>query len=124
MEWYNIVIGVIGIIGGASGIVSFYKAKPEKQAMEIANLSSIINKEREISEAERKKAMDDNRQSQEMIAKLRERMAIIESRDKIYFMSIMSSNQCRAVESIKNCPVMMKFDELCDKNEGICEINI
>lgn len=124
MEWYEIMMGVLGIVGGGSGILAIYKARPEKQAQEIANLSNIITKEREIADAERTQAQKERNQAQEMIGKLRERVAVVESRDKLYFMSIMASYQCRSVDNIKDCPVMSKFDELCDKNEGVCEINI
>lgn len=124
MEWYEILIGVLGVLGGTTGIIALYKAPAEKQAQEIANLSNIITQERERADAERRQAQEDKKLSQEMISKLRERMAVVESRDKIYYMSIMASYQCRSVESIKDCPVMSKFDELCDKNDGVCEINI
>ena len=46
MEWYNILVLLLGGFGGISGVISLYHAKSNKDTIDIKNLHSIIEDER------------------------------------------------------------------------------
>lgn len=117
MEWYEILTGVLATVGGVGGLISIYKAKPQKRAIEIENLITSMNQERESASEYRK-------QSESMIERLRLRIERVEKKDKIYYNSIMAAYRCRSVTDMKDCPVISTLDQLCDKNENVCDINI
>lgn len=116
MEWYEILTGVLATAGGVGGLISIYKAKPQKRAIEIENLIKSMNQEREASAKYRE-------QSENMIGKLRTRIERVEKKDKIYYNSIMAAYRCRSVNDMKDCPVISTLDRLCERNENVCDIN-
>ena len=50
MEWYNILVLLLGGFGGISGVISLYHAKSNKDTIDIKNLHSIIEDERKERE--------------------------------------------------------------------------
>ena len=50
MEWYNILVLLLGGFGGISGVISLYHAKSNKDTIDIKNLHSIIEEERKERE--------------------------------------------------------------------------
>ncbi len=116
MEWYNILISIIGGVGGIGGLLSVYKAAPQKRALEIENLITTMDRE--------KKSADEFRlAADKQIIELLDRVQKLEARNKIYEMSIISAYRCRMVDDVKKCPALTKLSELCEKNEGICNID-
>lgn len=117
MEWYEILLAIFAGAGGIGGLIAIYKAKPERRAIEIENLIKSMNQDR-------KSAAEYRNQSERMIDRLRLRIERVEKKDKIYYNSIMAAYRCRSVTDMKDCPVISTLDQLCDKNENVCDINI
>ena len=42
MEWYEIVISAVATLGGVGGLISLYKAKPEKTSIEVQNMKEML----------------------------------------------------------------------------------
>ena len=42
MEWYNILVLILGAVGGVGGLVGLYKAKAEKTSIEVENMQSML----------------------------------------------------------------------------------
>lgn len=114
MQWLVSIVGLVGTLGGITGFIAIYKAKPEKRAREIENLVQVIKTEKESSEAYRKEAG-------EMIERLRERVELVEKRNRIYTHAIMAAYKCSAA-SLEECPVWNTMSDLCNLNEGVCEV--
>lgn len=44
MEWYNIIVLIVGAFGGISGIISLYNAKPNRTKIEVEVLNKVIER--------------------------------------------------------------------------------
>lgn len=117
MAWYEILVGVLGAVGGVGGFVSLYKAKPAKVQMEIGNLQEAL---KTVSEEHARY----KESAEGMIASLRARIEKVDKRNAVMDMAIRSAFQCQHVKDSEECPVLVNYQRLCDKNEGTCEVNI
>lgn len=91
MDTVRIILDIFGIIGGVTGIIALYKAKPEKTALEIENLKEVI----EVAQAERDEIKE------EMI-NLKDRMVVFER-------AFNSAFRCRFFETFEDCPVIKTY---------------
>ena len=44
MEWYNIIVLIVGAFGGITGIISLYNAKPNRTKIEVEVLNKVIER--------------------------------------------------------------------------------
>lgn len=116
MTWYEILVGLLGTVGGLGGLLSVYKAAPQKRALEIENLIATMDREKKYADEYREMA-------DKKIEGLLERIDKLEARNKIYEMSIISAYRCRMVDDVKKCLALSTLSELCDKNDGVCHID-
>lgn len=116
MTWYEILVGLLGTVGGLGGLLSVYKAAPQKRALEIENLIATMDREKKYADEFREAA-------DKKIVELLERIDKLEARDKIYYTALMASYRCRKFDDVKDCPALSTLSELCDKNDGVCPID-
>lgn len=111
MAWYEIVTLLVGAFGGISGFISIYNAKSNKDTIDIANLSNMLEearKERDIMKqehAEMKKDMEQHLDS------LKEELLNIEERERKHLASIYRAYRCPLYDRQDQCPVLTTFDE-------------
>ena len=46
MEWYNVLVLIVGAFGGVGGFISIYNAKSNKDSIDIKNFHSLLEEER------------------------------------------------------------------------------
>jgi predicted RNase H-like nuclease (RuvC/YqgF family) len=126
MEWYNIVLLLLGGVGGTAGLISIYKAKAEKTGIDIGNMKEMLNEahrmfdtaceERDSLQTEFKEYKDDTMQ---YISEFKERFVKVEKRlDKAEETvlklkgAINRGYRCRYPESIEECPVIKEYEKI------------
>ncbi len=123
MEWYNILVLIVGALGGTAGFISIYHAKSNKDTIDIKNMQEMldaahqlydsINAEREEEQEAFKKYKEENmRYVSEFKArfkKLEDRLS--ESEEVILKLrsSIYSCYRCTLPSKIDECPVLVAF---------------
>ena len=87
MEWYNVVLLLLGGVGGFGGFIALYKAKSEKTSIDIQNLSQMLDEARKMyntmcEEKEQVKADFDTYKKDNMqyISEFKERFSKLEKR--------------------------------------------
>lgn len=123
MEWYNIIVLIVGALGGTAGIISIYHAKSNKDTIDIRNMQEMldaaqdmynnIKAEREAEHEAFKKYKAENmsyvNEFKERFKKLESRLS--ESEDVILKLksSIFSCYRCTLPSTIDDCPVLAAF---------------
>lgn len=123
MEWYNILVLIVGALGGTAGMISIYHAKSNKDTIDIKNMQDMldaahqlydsINAEREEEQEAFKKYKEENMkyvsEFKERFKKLEDRLS--ESEDVIIKLrsSIYSCYRCTLPSKIDDCPVLAAF---------------
>lgn len=123
MEWYNILVLIVGALGGTAGIISIYHAKSNKDTIDIKNMQEMldaahqlydsINAEREAEQEAFKKYKEENMryvaEFKERFKKLEDRLS--ESEEVVLKLrsSIYSCYRCTLPSKIDECPVLIAF---------------
>lgn len=131
MEWYSILSLVFGFLGGSGGVVSLFTAKAKREGMVTNNMKQIIDEAQEERASLREDKKELAREKKELedryekrIKDLELKTEKLEKRDAIKMRAISSAYRCKLPAEIDDCPVLKTLSEECDKNEGICKINI
>ena len=113
MEWSVIgeLLGYVGTFLGGGWILSFYKAKPEKNALEIQNVREAMQvQEKLIERLEKRLDLSD------------ERIVLLERRLDAKHEVIFSAYGCQLVKSAENeCVVIKNWHRKCDECEAAKE---
>lgn len=129
MEWYNILVLVLGAAGGLTGVVSIYTAKSNKQTIDISNMERMLESarvEREEMKQERELLKKDHqeyvKQVDERILMFKKEFATMKQENlalqedvRNCINSIYQAYKCPYPEKIEDCPVMHSYLE---KQEG------
>ena len=129
MEWYNILAIVVGAFGGTAGLISLYKAKPEKTSIEVKNMTEMLdeahrmfNTMKEEKEAEHKEFEEYKKNNMAYIAEFKERFQKVEDRldkaEQFVFTlksAIYRGYRCPYPPKVEDCPIIKAY-----KGEG-CE---
>ena len=120
MNWVEVVVMVIGAVGGTTGIISLYHAKSKKDTIDIGNFHSLIEEER----TERKNLTQEYHEYKEIVERKvesvkREFDELRENNHKM-LMSIYQAYRCTLPEKMHDCPVIKAFnnDCVCDGCSG------
>lgn len=118
MEWYSILISVLGLIGGAGGIVSLYTAKAKKSSMEIDNFKKLFDEAQEERTSIRQQHQDYMVQTDAKIDKLEKKIDFSDKRNAIKIRAINTAYRCKYPEKLpEDCPVLKTLSdesETCD----------
>lgn len=123
MEWYEILIAVLGLVGGTSGILSIYTAKAKKDSMEIDNFKKMFDEAQEERSNIRKQHSEYMTQTDGKIDKLEKKIDRMEKRNAIKMRAINSAYRCTYPKDIKECPVLKTLHD--EENEcDSCNKNV
>jgi hypothetical protein len=129
MEWYNILTIVVGAFGGTAGLISLYKAKPEKTSIEVQNMKEMLdashkmydemNAEKEEEQKDFKAYKEENMkyvsEFKERFRKLEDRLDKAESFVFTLKSAIYRGYRCPYPPAVDDCPIIRAY-----KGEG-CE---
>lgn len=129
MEWYNILAIVVGAFGGTAGLISLYKAKPEKTSIEVKNMTEMLdeahkmfNTMKEEKEAEHEEFEEYKKNNMAYVAEFKERFQKVEDRldkaEQFVFTlksAIYRGYRCPYPPKVEDCPIIKAY-----KGEG-CE---
>lgn len=124
MEWYEIVIALVSTIGGISGIISIYKAKPERTGLEIKNMKEMLDEAHKMyngmrteKEAEHEAFVSYKNETMAYVAEFKQRFATLEKRldkaeDAVFSLkgAIYQGYRCKYPDNIKDCPVIQEYE--------------
>jgi esterase/lipase len=129
MDWYNILAIVVGAFGGTAGLISLYKAKPEKTSIEVKNMTEMLdeahkmfNTMKEEKDAEHKEFEEYKKNNMAYVAEFKERFQKVEDRldkaEQFVFTlksAIYRGYRCPYPPKVEDCPIIKAY-----KGEG-CE---
>lgn len=124
MEWYEIVISAVATLGGVGGLISLYKAKPEKTSIEVQNMKEMLgeahkmfDKMKEEKESEHEAFEEYKKTNMAYVSEFKERFKQVEDRlDKAeQFVFVLKSviyrgYRCPYPPSIKDCPIIKAYE--------------
>lgn len=116
MEWYNILVIILGGFGGISGLISLYHAKSNKDTIDIKNLHNIIEDERKEREALANEYYRYRQFVDQKVASVKKDFEELKAENKRMIKSIYQAYRCKYPENIHDCPVVKTFEE-----NKICE---
>lgn len=135
MEWYDILVLVLGAIGGTSGLVSLYHAKPKKTSIEISNMQTMLNESHKMFD-EMKDEKDGvsgdfknyKEETMQYIQEFKQRFNALETRmenaeNEVFKLksAIYQGYRCKLPKQIEDCPVIKAFQNICSCEE--CDMN-
>lgn len=103
MNWYEIAVMLLGGGGVVSGILALYNAKSNKTTVDISNLRSLIEEERNERQALAKELADYKVEARGEIANLRGK--VMHMTEAIYM-----AYRCRFPETMMDCPVIRAYE--------------
>ena len=116
MEWYNILVLILGGVGGTGGLISLYTAKAKKDSMEIDNFKKLFDEAQEERANIRQQHIDYMRQTDEKIMKLEQKIDFSDKRNAIKMRAINSAYRCKLPEKTEDCPVLQTLNQECDSD--------
>ena len=119
MEWYNIVVlilGGLGSIGGVAGGISIYNARSNKQTIDISNLTSIIEEERKERTALRQEYDDYKESVDERIRMFKVEFDKMKKNNLRYLKAVYQAYRCKFPKNACDCPVIKAIED-----SGVCD---
>ena len=132
-EIITIIVGAIGGIGGVGGLISIYNAKSNKNTIDIKNLVSIIDEERESRVSLKKEYEDykvsvDNRirMFKAEFEQLKKDNEDYREENRRYTAAIYKAYRCPLPKTEDDCPVIKAYKDtqvtdacnVCDKKNN------
>lgn len=110
MEWYDILIGILGAVGGLAGVGAFVKSfffvKQDGEAKTIDNLKDIITEVREDYKSLKTEFKDYKVEVDERVAFFKKKFDEIEVEREKFYKAAMEANRCKLPTTIDDCPVV------------------
>lgn len=111
MEWYNILIAVVGAIGGTAGIISVYHAKSNKDTIDISNFHSLIEEEREERRILREEYEEYKETVNKRVDEVKKEVEEMRNERDNMMSAILQGYACRLPATPDECPVIRRFKE-------------
>lgn len=121
MEWYNILVLILGGFGGISGIVggvvTMYNAKSNKDTIDISNFHSLIEDERTERTLLAKEYHDYKKVVDIRVAEVKKEFELLKEENQKMLRSIYQAYRCKLPPKISDCPVIKMFTDetMCDE---------
>lgn len=113
MEWYNIVVLIVGAFGGVTGFISLYNAKSNKDTIDISNFHSLIEEER----TERKELIKEYHEYraavEHKVDSVKKEFEELKRENQKMLKSIYQGYRCKLPQKLLDCPVIRMFTEGC-----------
>ena len=123
MEWYNILVLILGGFGGISGVISLYHAKSNKDTIDIKNLHSIIEEERKEREDLSKEYYQYRQLVDQKVASVKKNFEELKTENKKMIKAIYQAYRCTLPERMHDCPVIKTFEDNCRCDECMSDKN-
>lgn len=122
MEWYNILAIVLGAFGGIGGLISIYKAKPERTSIEVKNMQEMLEEAHHMYDDARNETKELREEFSEYkkenmlyVAEFKKRFAEIEGRLGKTELAVYQGYRCPFPPKVMDCPVLKEYEK------GNCE---
>ena len=119
MEWYNILVLILGGFGGISGVISLYHAKSNKDTIDIKNLHSIIEEERKEREDLTKEYYQYRQFVDKKVESVKKDLEELKAENKKMIKAIYQAYRCKLPEKMHDCPVIKSFEDSCRCDECV-----
>ena len=119
MEWYNILVLILGGFGGISGVISLYHAKSNKDTIDIKNLHSIIEEERKEREDLTKEYYQYRQFVDKKVDSVKKDFEELKAENKKMIKAIYQAYRCKLPEKMHDCPVIKSFEDSCRCDECV-----
>ena len=123
MEWYNILVLILGGFGGITGVISLYHAKSNKDTIDIKNLHSIIEEERKERENLTKEYYQYRQFVDQKVASVKKNFEELKAENKKMIKAIYQAYRCTLPERMHDCPVIKTFEDSCRCDECMSDKN-
>ena len=117
MEWYNILVLLLGGFGGISGVISLYHAKSNKDTIDIKNLHSIIEEERKEREDLTKEYYQYRQFVDKKVESVKKDFEELKVENKKMIKAIYQAYRCTYPDKLHDCPVIKTFEDRCNCDE-------
>ena len=117
MEWYNILVLLLGGFGGISGVISLYHAKSNKDTIDIKNLHSIIEEERKEREDLTKEYYQYRQFVDKKVESVKKDFEELKAENKKMIKAIYQAYRCTYPDKLHDCPVIKTFEDSCHCEE-------
>lgn len=110
-SWMDIIVMVLGAVGGTGGIISIYHAKSKKDTIDIQNFHELIEeerKERALLSEEYRQYKDEVNTKVEQVKKDFEKLR---EENQMMLSAIYQAYRCRFPDDIYDCPVINMFNQ-------------
>ena len=121
MEWYNILVLLLGGFGGISGVISLYHAKSNKDTIDIKNLHSIIEEERKEREDLTKEYYQYRQFVDKKVESVKKDFEELKAENKKMIKAIYQAYRCTYPDKLHDCPVIKTFEDSCKCEECISD---
>lgn len=111
MEWYNIIIAIIGGIGGVSGIVTLYNARSNKDTIDISNFQKLLDEERKEREILKHDFKAYKEGVDERIVLFKEEFDKIKQELNLIQKAVFLGYKCKWIEKIEQCPILNEIEK-------------
>ena len=110
MMWYEILIGILGAVGGLAGIGAFIKGfffvRQDGEAKTIENLTEII-KEVRVNYNELKAEFNEYKKEVDArVTFFKDKFDNLEEERDNFYKATMEANRCKLPATIEDCPVV------------------
>ena len=130
MEWYNILAIVLGAFGGIGGLISIYKAKPERTSIEVKNMQTMLDEAHKMyddARAETKELREEfsdyKEENMKYITEFKERFAKVEGRLEKTELAVYQGYRCPFPPKVADCPVLKEYEKgNCDECRAAVDI--
>lgn len=124
MDIMEILAFVFGGSGMLTGLVSLIKARSTVKNEEMERLSKAMEgMEKRCNELD-SDFTEYKKNAEQMIQEGRQRMQLLDRRNSIMTKALNSAWRCNKVNTPEECIALSTLKGLCDKNQGVCEVNI
>lgn len=127
MEWYNILSLIVGALGGTTGILGFYKARPEKEGIVVKNMREMLDEAHKLYDemkSERNAVRQDfdeyKDETDARFEKLENKLDRTEDTVTLLKGVINRGYGCRYPDNPSDCPVVREYEKV-HPCRGICE---
>lgn len=113
-----LVGSAMGIFGGVSGIISLYKAKPAKTALEIENFKKLLDEAQEERQTLKQEHNEYVKNTEDRMNILNKKIESMDERNTRKVRAINSAYRCSLIKSPQDCIVLKTLDGECKDNEN------
>lgn len=111
MNWYEIIIGIIGVLGGTGGFISIYTAKAKKSTIEIDNFKKLFDEAQEERKNIREMHQDYIKETDAKIAGLENKVKKVEDKNAHFLMTLYTAYKCKLPKNNEDCPVLNSLEK-------------